>query len=168
MKTSSRFWLAPLLVLLFAHTASAFYDTHIGRWLNRDPLGEDGGRQLYQFCLNSPVNFVDFHGLKVVVNVDGKTGPTDVGGDWTKVSQMITTICDKAKLNNDGTITMEGGFAGSQTQSGCCCLDQLVKSNNKWLVNLSRDEGAPRTEVPRDKGMNRPVPPGYAGPPAPG
>jgi RHS repeat-associated protein len=39
------------------------YDAEIGRWLNRDPIGEWGGINLYGFVGNNPVNFVDPFGL---------------------------------------------------------------------------------------------------------
>ena len=41
-----------------------FYDPNLQRWLNRDPLGEAGGINLYQYAGNSPVNFVDAYGLQ--------------------------------------------------------------------------------------------------------
>jgi RHS repeat-associated protein len=40
-----------------------FYDPNLQRWLNRDPLGEAGGLNLYAYCLNSPLNFYDPDGL---------------------------------------------------------------------------------------------------------
>ncbi len=40
-----------------------YYDPATGRWLNRDPLGEDGGYNLYAFCNNDPVNGIDPLGL---------------------------------------------------------------------------------------------------------
>jgi RHS repeat-associated protein len=40
------------------------YQPSTGRWPNRDPLGETGGRNLYAFVGNSPVNFVDPFGLE--------------------------------------------------------------------------------------------------------
>ena len=36
-----------------------FYSPHMGRWLTRDPLGENGGINVYEFVGNNPVNFVD-------------------------------------------------------------------------------------------------------------
>ena len=39
------------------------YEPNFGRWLNRDPIGEVGGLNLYGFVGNSPVNFVDPDGL---------------------------------------------------------------------------------------------------------
>ena len=38
------------------------YDPCVGRWLNRDPIGEDGGVNLYAFCDNDPVNTFDPNG----------------------------------------------------------------------------------------------------------
>ena len=40
-----------------------FYSTQIGRWPNRDPLGEVGGQNLYAFVRNSPISHYDPVGL---------------------------------------------------------------------------------------------------------
>ena len=45
-----------------------------GTWLSRDPIGEDGGLNLYGYVLNNPINFVDPLGLQL--NLPGITGPT--------------------------------------------------------------------------------------------
>ena len=39
------------------------YEPVEGRWLNGDPLGEDGGVLLFAFCLNNPIGSNDFRGL---------------------------------------------------------------------------------------------------------
>jgi RHS repeat-associated protein len=36
-----------------------FYDPEAGRWLNRDPIGEHGGTNLYAYVGGNPVNYVD-------------------------------------------------------------------------------------------------------------
>jgi hypothetical protein len=55
----------PLLVL-FACTSdlSAFYNPQLQRWINRDPIGENGGANLYAFVANRPILSVDFEGLQ--------------------------------------------------------------------------------------------------------
>jgi RHS repeat-associated protein len=40
-----------------------FYDPQSQRWLNRDPIEEDGGINLYGFVQNAPINHYDPHGL---------------------------------------------------------------------------------------------------------
>jgi hypothetical protein len=51
-----------ILIVLFAgmvEVANAFYDPGLQRWLNRDPIGEAGGINLYAFVNNSPIAFYD-------------------------------------------------------------------------------------------------------------
>ena len=59
--------LLPCLILLTMfvglHQASAFYEPNQQRWLNRDPIVEAGGINLYRFVVNNPVNKVDPLGL---------------------------------------------------------------------------------------------------------
>ncbi len=52
-----------------------FYDPVRGRWLNRDPIGEEGGLNLYGFVTNDPFNQWDYLGMKkcgLKVKVDRK------------------------------------------------------------------------------------------------
>lgn len=46
------------------------YDPDTGHWLNRDPLEEEGGINLYQFVLNNPINAIDPSGL-IIIYVHG-------------------------------------------------------------------------------------------------
>ena len=41
------------------------YDPVHGAWLGRDPIGVDGGANLYAFCGNDPINFSDKNGTRV-------------------------------------------------------------------------------------------------------
>jgi len=40
-----------------------YYLPYLGRWLSRDPIGEQGGINLYAYAGNDPVNLVDHLGL---------------------------------------------------------------------------------------------------------
>jgi len=69
----------PLVVaicLLFVTLqANAFYDPSVGRWLGRDPLGEQGGLNLYGFCHNFCFNAYDRDGKDyAVIKVEGVCG----------------------------------------------------------------------------------------------
>ncbi len=52
------------------------YDPNLQRWLNRDPIGEYGGLNLYGYVGNNPINFVDPFGLLTAVFVGGPS-PAD-------------------------------------------------------------------------------------------
>jgi uncharacterized protein RhaS with RHS repeats len=41
-----------------------YYNPVTGRWLGRDPVGEQGGISLYGFIVNEPISNVDFLGLE--------------------------------------------------------------------------------------------------------
>ncbi len=49
------------------HYEYRVYVPILGRWLSRDSLGEKGGLNLYAYCANNSVNFVDPYGLETIV-----------------------------------------------------------------------------------------------------
>ena len=49
-----------------------FYDPNLQRWPNRDPIGEEGGVNLYGFAGNHMPNAVDMLGLKIKCKGDHK------------------------------------------------------------------------------------------------
>lgn len=64
-------------VLCFAaQNTQAFYNPQTGGWLNRDPIGERGGLNLYGFVLNAPESFAGDSGLGPYPRKDPK------GNDW--------------------------------------------------------------------------------------
>lgn len=69
---STLFFLIPLLA---SQPVMAFYSPEISRWLNREPIAENGGINLYQFVANNPLNYVDHYGL------DGNP-VMGLGGAW--------------------------------------------------------------------------------------
>jgi RHS repeat-associated protein len=42
-----------------------YYLPELGRWMNSDPIGENGGINLYEFVLNNPANQVDPFGFNI-------------------------------------------------------------------------------------------------------
>ena len=58
--------LAVASLFVLAQTAQAHYDPNIGRWISRDPIGEEGGVNLYGFVLNDPMNLIDTLGLDFI------------------------------------------------------------------------------------------------------
>jgi RHS repeat-associated protein len=59
----------------FNYYGYRFYDPGAGRWLNRDPIGEEGGVNLYGFCQNQPIGLIDvFGGFPAGGYVGGPSG----------------------------------------------------------------------------------------------
>ena len=65
------------------------YDSETGRWLNRDPIGEAGGINLYGYVFNDPVNSIDRFGLFTYLVFDTE-GYGSLGRNWGHVG-IITT-----------------------------------------------------------------------------
>jgi len=81
-----------IVVALLAHwvglwDASAFYDPCMQRWLNRDPIGERGGIDLYEFLGNDPIIWFDHFGLVIAPTSYPPMDPND-----------NTLICYNGKL----------------------------------------------------------------------
>ena len=49
-----------------------YYDPETGRWLTKDPIGHEGGVNLYGYCGNDPVNGVDPSGFKTYLFLWGE------------------------------------------------------------------------------------------------
>ena len=79
-----------------------FYSPGFGRWVNRDPLGEVGGLNLYGFVSNSPINTGDPYGL---FGVRLGNGPNIGLGD-------PTFHFDGSSLDNLGSDAGKGLAAG--------------------------------------------------------
>jgi RHS repeat-associated protein len=94
-----------------------YYDPILQRWLNRDPLGELGGLNLYAFVRSSPINLIDLIGLAGCGEKIGKSGHsryvfTDPHVGWTAV------------------ITLEDYGGSAQAQA-------IQSININWTANVS-------------------------------
>ncbi len=100
------------------------YDPNIGRWLNRDPISENGGINLYQYVSSEPLNHYDFIGLSKLIKfaekaaefVDRKAkqnlfekGSKKVGENFgEKVIDTLDIIfCIKSPFCGDGIMDEE-------------------------------------------------------------
>ena len=59
------------------HFRARWYDPETGRWLSPDPIGISAGLNLYLFCNNNPVNFIDPEGLWGIMIGDFLIGSGD-------------------------------------------------------------------------------------------
>jgi uncharacterized protein RhaS with RHS repeats len=138
MRTHARRLFLAAFLLAFCHTASAFYDPNVGRWISRDPIGEEGGNALYVALNNAPADRIDPLGLKIsqVVSVNygthdgGDLGSTDP--NWP--SQVATR--EQKKVTITGSLSIKVTFTQGVNP------DSLVTDNGQTLrqhENTHRD-----------------------------
>jgi len=83
-----------------------FYDPESQRWLNRDPIEERGGINLYGFVANNPVNWIDSDGRIVPLLIIG--GAAVALGAWTYACQ--TMAINEAQELYDSTSKSDPDF----------------------------------------------------------
>jgi RHS repeat-associated protein len=73
-----------------------FYDPNLQRWLNRDPIEESGGLNIYAFAYNNPVSLVDLRGL---CNVSANAPPVPDSPSLARVPGLTTPAEDAAAVD---------------------------------------------------------------------
>jgi hypothetical protein len=107
-----------LFTLLAAHTALAVYDPSTGRWLQRDPIGEAGGLNLYGFVGNSPLNRVDPFGMDYYFGGNPGESLLDMGHFWVAVD-----------LPGGGVLKYDYGMRGYDGPKGSCAqVDNALRA----------------------------------------
>jgi RHS repeat-associated protein len=111
-----------------------FYNPGTERWLNQDPLGEQGGIYLYGFVGNNPVNRTDLYGLcwedqlqEAQKDIDWALNQLTEGGFPnanspllsvnSPLGQFVSTVYTDAQNNKNALLAAAGGAAGLGAQA---------------------------------------------------
>lgn len=81
MRFKTLSWLTLIMLLFTANIALAIYDAELGRWLSRDPIGED--KNLYVYVHNTPLSYIDPDGqwgVGITIGGAANIGAGIVGG----------------------------------------------------------------------------------------
>lgn len=78
----------------YAYYGYRYLNSNAGRWLNRDPIGEKGGRNLYGFVANDPVSNWDGYGLEVTFSlIEDRRGDANLEvGEWAKTITRFSEV----------------------------------------------------------------------------
>ena len=109
-----------VLICLVTVKALAFYDPGVQRWVNRDPIQEDGGVNLHGFVGNEPCANVDPSGL--VLKVDPKATPEFIERMRKCIEELINRSPTGRQLvfeaiQNPNTITIKPGDDAAFTEN---------------------------------------------------
>ena len=102
MKTRTKLiWILVIVFTLLSNLqiATAYYDPSAQRWLNRDPILERGGINLYRSFGNNSINYIDTDGRSIVAN--------------PVVRRVVSSACKKAPalvIGPAGGVIIVGGI----------------------------------------------------------
>ena len=83
-----------------------YYQPSTGRWPSRDPIGITGGINLYSFCANNPLVYIDVDGLLLDRLVGAAVGGVMAGGYATGIALI------RGQPARDVLIAAGSGFVG--------------------------------------------------------
>ena len=122
-----------------------WYDTETGRWLSKDPIGLSGGINLYEFCRNVPILYIDFMGLCVRKNALNNAKKNIGSHEWDHKGGFGAWAgkykCNKfvADMYNTGRIInpIPTGFLGTKPPSA-----------KGWFNGMQVPSGFSQTQMP--------------------
>jgi RHS repeat-associated protein len=124
-----------------------YYHPDLGRWPSRDPIGEDGGLNLFAMVENRPVSTWDYLGLAVIFPTDGggpTTGSVPLPGQTPNPGQ--TPGFNPVLPDDFGEEVPNSDFPREKDRQGtnpkCCrCVQTVAASGENGKSNLGRPTG---------------------------
>ncbi len=144
----------------FLHVGHRYYDPAIGRFLQRDPIGIDGGLNVYAYVGNSPTSLVDPSGLFLDIIWDVGVLVYDlIKGNWTDAAfdvgaMLIPGVPAGAQKLAKGAI--KGAAKGAKAANCARKLNKAKKAfrENKNFKRWFHKQYKPKTKVPGTKRRN--------------
>ena len=126
-----------------------YYSPELGRWINRDPMGEQGGLNLYGFVRNTPLNGIDILGLATIVIDPGHGDVTDKSGGTT-IDPGVPHPTDPTKNEKDQALALALAIGGELQRLGHTIKytrtsdldDGIVRKYLEWRVDFISNANA--------------------------
>ena len=139
-----------------------FYSPDHGRWLNRDPIEEEGGENLYAFCGNNPIVYIDKFGYDIWVE------------NTTAVYGLHQRVCVTVWEKDDASNYCCNGVRYRKSGKYCISFGVANPNNADSTDSYSGDGGSSDSDssgnssTSADEAENRPgkspFPDGFDGP----
>jgi len=131
--------IALAILFIAANYAAAFYDPHIGRWINRDPIGEDGGKNIYAFVDNDSISFYDDVGIQKAASQQSKLiliaipfGVTRKGYCGDVALQIWWTLLNAVQNTQGGHVVQEITITWKITDCKTNPINPIKSLDPKW------------------------------------
>ena len=143
-----------------------YYNPSVGRWINRDPIEERGGKNVYAMVGNNPIDFCDFRGLScckegqvLIVGIgvqslatgssskllglgDALGGLADVGESAIGVSDLAGSAGEAGKAVSEILKNGVNGMTGAAEYVGSQVGESVGTSKQKSGGDIIRDTAA--------------------------
>jgi uncharacterized protein RhaS with RHS repeats len=98
-----------------------WYDPQAKRFLNEDPIGLEGGINLYAYVKNNPINFIDSLGLYDLICTGRKCKGNDdkLSAGLSEVQTAVNRMRDGVPIGEISRIFLESAFATSDNYDLC-------------------------------------------------
>ena len=130
----------------FLYYGYRYYNASTGRWPSKDPIGEQGGLNLYSFVDNNSINNSDVLGeilfeFVVITNNGGAHGRGNMSGQWGSPGSFFTGSSSIQLTSASTTVTGKGPVRGH-----CCntVISDKEASNGNAGSIIAYMEDAPK------------------------
>jgi len=134
-----------------------YYDPEIARYLRADPIGLEGGINLYDYTEGTPINLFDPRGLAGIGGGAYFVGGAEASITNTKCCEgkekynvKVLTVCGGAGIGLSGTLPVGATAGGFSSRSGCPRTRYYFKHENVFLyrsVNVQGDVRGPAAGI---------------------
>ena len=110
-----------------------FYNPNLGRWVNRDPIEERGGNNIYRFVFNSPLHFLDILG-SISFNPKKLAEVFDLVSKGYNCLDAIKEVLTTPHGTTPEKLTSQDDLSGYGTESidGESCGGLITSTVNKY------------------------------------